>query len=130
MLQELYNLNYDIVGPEVVIGNFRLRGVSVVSLALDDYSGKILKSWETYIDYNVYLFHHHRHKNVKTFINDGRNGGSVLTSRPCGYYKRLRTSNNMYTVERLVIGCGGEVYFTGNHYQSFVQVHVDNNNGS
>ncbi len=56
----------------------------------------------------------------------GTYGGQGLPDRPLGYY----TESDVWTsgggikrgAERLVFGQGGEVYYTPNHYDSFVRI--------
>jgi RHS repeat-associated protein len=68
---------------------------------------------------------------VKLFSNDGlpyKNlGPGLLPLKPLGYYTEYTVpfqgiTNNLRGLERIVFGAGGEIYYTPNHYQSFIRI--------
>jgi ribonuclease T1 len=62
------------------------------------------------------------------YAKDGsvwRNEGGQLPDQPAGYYREYTVPNPAISgrwVERLVAGQAGEIYYTPNHYGSFVQI--------
>jgi RHS repeat-associated protein len=65
--------------------------------------------------------------NGRSFANDGRGGTQRLPTKAPGYYQEFDVvDQHPGTVgrgpERVIMGRGGEIYYTGNHYKTFIPV--------
>ena len=67
-------------------------------------------------------------KGVKSFPQDGTsflNKEGLLPSKTLGYYKEFTVVSKGVThrgVQRIVTGLNGEVYYTPDHYKSFIRI--------
>lgn len=125
MLLEQIVVNYEVIGPQTQIGKYSLCGVIVrVEYFMDD-----IEDWgfaERPIYNFVNKYSRHEYSRFKIYLNDGRFDGQLLRRRPMGYYKRVHIpSGKLPLVERLVFGHGGEIFYTADHYRTFVQVHTE-----
>ncbi len=124
MYVEMRDLWYEVVGPPICVGRFSLIGGTVISQLVTDpnqapqqYICRVDKVMETLAIDEI--------NKTEIYSNLGYIVGTFLPFRPYGYYRKIRIKKkNAPICARLVIGRKGEVYFTGNHYLSFVQVHV------
>jgi guanyl-specific ribonuclease Sa len=124
MYVEMRDLWYEVVGPPICVGRFSLIGGTVISQLVTD-PNQVPQQYTCRIDQILQSLVDHKIKKIEDYSNLGSIVGSLLPSRPHGYYKRIWVTNKKAPIcARLVIGRKGEVYFTGNHYLSFVQVHV------
>jgi filamentous hemagglutinin len=65
--------------------------------------------------------------NGRNYANDGRGGSQLLPAKGPGYYQEFDVvDQHPGTIgrgpERIVTGRGGEVYYTGDHYRTFIPV--------
>lgn len=117
---------YYVVGPSLTIGKknntkYNLRGTKVMCYKLHS-PEELLFLGQSWVYWLVHRYVHRFGVDLVKFRNDG-SSNFYLPHKRDGYYTRCKFQVGYeYSLDRLVIGSSGEIYYSGDHYQSFQQI--------